>query len=136
MAFTLAALKTEIADVAYNGMTDAQVADAMNNPAFSKAGAVDRAYIPMVDVLGAVDWTEFAGASLDATKRMTFQVLTNAGSLKVTPTTKAAFGAIFPAGATRTALQALAQKTGARAEVLFGDGFVVTPSHVADARRS
>lgn len=136
-AFTQAALKAELADAVYAGKDDAQIAAALNDPAFSKAAAVDRGYLAMADVLGAVDWTEFGGVNLDATKRLTFQVLTNCDRLKITATTKAAFAAIFPnGGPSRTALLALVQKAGTRAEFLFGDGVVITPSQVSDARRA
>ena len=131
-------IRTELdSDAAtYGPLSDGRCADFLNDKASAKAAPINRRAIPMYEVLGAVDWSEFIGAGLDAAKRQAFQILTSTETLDAgSATVRAAFTAIFPAGNTRTALAALASRQGSRAEVLWGDGARVSHDQVAEARR-
>lgn len=140
MAFTLQALKNELTNdplaVGYAGLNDSEAAAAMNDTA--RARPVERELIASNEVIDAVDGTEWSNLASD--DLLGLQILTAREDLKIRGSNvRAILLSIFsPAGqfsATRSNLAVLQTRPGSRSEELFGEGFQVTPSQVADARR-
>lgn len=101
-----------------------------------KAGVVMyRGVLPAYAVLDVMDEAEYTGLTAD--KKKLCDLLLSVGQVNTdSATTRARFASIFPAGPTRTALLALAQRVGSRAEELFGQGTVVSADDIALALRS
>lgn len=124
----LAALKTEIADAAYEGLDDVQIADKLNKPDKS----VDRDTLTGGDIAAAISRTDYG--NLQAADKQYVQMLVAASNLPVTKNLKDELRAMFAdASETKKRIVALIKRTGSRAEEL-GLGSV-TPSDVANARR-
>ncbi len=127
MAFTLPQLATEInTDPTALGLvalkaagSDQAIADALN---LSRAGiTVDRNDIQAKELQAAVVVAEYV--ALAQPQRDLWQALLTIAPLNAgDANTKAAVAAVFSAGATRTALVALATRQGSRAEQLWGTG--------------
>jgi hypothetical protein len=111
---------------------DAGLAAKLN--AVSTANQVPRGYVLAADVYEAIVPAEWA--ALAAQEKQRVQTLLSMGSVNASgANTAASFAAAFAAGtATRAALQALQNRAGSRAEVLFGAGVVVTPADCGAAR--
>ena len=83
----------------------------------------------------AVDPVEFAALTTTKALMVCFSMMVQQNFNKAEHV--AFFSTIFtPGGPTMTAIAALATRQGSRAEVLFGEGFVVTGNDVHAARRS
>lgn len=128
----LAALKTEVQTdplSRYAGKTDEQIAEALNAP----NRTADRETVTGGMIAASVVRAELA--ALSNADQNYIRTLISAGEMPITAQLRTEFGAVFGVGtATRTNLIALLKRTGSRAEEL-GLGYV-TPSHVADAKRS
>ncbi len=112
MSTNWTAVKTEIAKPAYNGMSDAQVATALN----ALTASTTRASVDASEVYEAIVQSEYA-ALTSAFKQQVSDLL-GMGSLNPNGTnTRAAFAAIFGNGTTtRTNLLALSTRTVSFAE--------------------
>lgn len=119
------------------GYTGDDAADAglLNDPGAS-GETVRRSAIPMGEIYGQIDW-DGEYLAMTPEKREAFQVITSTEYLDVTSQhIRDAFVAIFGAGSTTLGgLQSILDRDASRAEILFGVGVRVSPSHVADARR-
>lgn len=125
----IAAIKAEISGAAYQGLDDVQIADKLNEQVVQ----VDRDTLTGGDIAAAISRAEYG--ALSALDKQYVQMLVMAPSLPVTANLKAELGAVFGSGTgTRQRLVALIKRAGTRGEEL-GHGHV-TPSNVADARRS
>lgn len=148
--FTLVALKDEIvADpegLGYkNSATpndwkgDQVIADLINDSALG--ADVFRKNVPMDDIFAEIDWVvDWLGLTgqrntvLD--KQLAFRLITSTDVLDANSAyIRAAFAGIFAgtSGGTLERLNALTQKAGSRAEVLWGDGQQVSVSQVGHA---
>ena len=136
---TLAELRTELVTdptglgyAAAWGGSDQGLADLLNLP--RAAITVWRGLLPAYQVIDLVAWTEWT--ALSAANKQLLQTLTGTDTVNTeSANTRAAFSQMFAAGtATRTALLAFAQRTGSRAEQLWGTGRIVTESEVSGAR--
>lgn len=135
MPIDYAALKTELALPAYAAALAAgnhvTVAALLNEvkPAIS----IQRDFIPAHDVFEAISQAEYT--ALTAIQLQRLHGILSMGPVNVKgPNTKATFQSIFGAGgATRTALTALINRPGSRAEELFGVNTKVTPADIAQA---
>lgn len=98
----------------------------------ASAETLFKQYVQIEDFLAEVVLTEFTALStagktaVDQFFRGT-RIKTGSANMRTT------LGALFPTGATRTALLALAQRSASRAEALWGEGVRVTDQHVAEA---
>lgn len=110
---------------------DQAVADFINDPAYG--ATIWRTNIPMSDVYAEVDWSEVI--ALGEAERQVFRQITSTAELDAdSQNIRDAIGAIFGAGTTtRANLLALVQKSGSRAEELWGDGVVIQASDVGRA---
>lgn len=111
---------------------DAQsVADIINDPAHG--ATIWRTNIPMSDVYAETDWSEVI--ALGGTERQVFRQITSTAELDAdSQNIRDAIGAIFGAGTnTRANLLSLVQKSGSRAEELWGDGVTISASEVGRA---
>lgn len=125
----LAALKTEIALSAYNGLDDEAIARKLSD---EKSRTIDIAILDTGLFVASIVAADFN--ALTAVQRAHLQLICSAPTLPMTPNLRTQLAALFgPATATRTNYVAASQRLGSRAEELgFG---VVTSSDVADARR-
>ena len=123
MALDYAALKAEIQnDPAALGYAahvtsgdDQGIADLLNAP---KGGVtVGRGTVAAHEVVDCIDGAEYA--ALSATAKEYLRMVVSAGTVHLGDgATRAALKTLFPVGVTRTALIALADKTGSRADEL------------------
>lgn len=140
MAYTLAQLAAEInTDSTGLGLvalktagSDQAIADALNLVRATITG-INRNDISAKELMAAVVLTEYT--ALTQASRDLWQALLTIAPLDANDTqTRTTVGAIFGAGtATRTNLQALASRTGSRAEQLWGTGTQVTALDVSRA---
>jgi hypothetical protein len=139
MALTLAALKTELqTDPTALGYapfvateTTWQLAALLNQP--RPAIRTFRSDVPTWEVVACTGKAEYD--ALTAGNKQLYQILVSAGTLDGSDSRiRAMFASIFAAGATRTALAAMAERDGSRAEQLFG--VAVTSEDCAKALRS
>lgn len=93
-----------------------------------------KAYTDVADVVAAIDQAEYTALAAGP-KTFLNEVILKADRLKTGDATlRTTIGAIFAAGtATRTRLVATASRTATRAEVLWGEGTVVTDVDIATA---
>lgn len=143
--FTLLALKQECTNdpagigltAIYNALQDQTVADALNLVRAGAAYSIFRSAVPIRDLIKNIDATEYSAltqlllaklnliflgtAELDATDLNTRNIITDIFTGK--PLTLANFAVV-------------AKKQASRAEVLWGDGFMVTNVQVAQSRTS
>lgn len=95
------------------------------------------------DVRSEEIWEAIAASEFNALTSIALQRLTlimaqasNRGAMDVSrPNLRSMLGGVFAAGSTRTALLALAQRDGSRAETLFGAGTGISHQDVAQALR-
>jgi hypothetical protein len=145
--FSLQALHDEIVNdpegAGYSGMEHATIAAAMNDPDHAiLAGIVDRRHISMEDVRAAVPVGDYDKLTADRQEWLRW-ISGGGGSIRVNSQMKesltklAANGGIWhdTTVSAHTAILALIQYTGSRSEVLFGEGYSVTPSQIANALR-
>ena len=140
MPVTIAALKTEI-DTDPKGLGYATLRTQSNGPEavatrLNEAGAsaetLFKSYVSLEDMLAEIVFSEYSGWSaaqktnIDQFIRGT-RIKTGSANMRTT------LGALIPAGASRTALVALAQRPASRAEALFGEGVAVTAQEAAEA---
>lgn len=129
----LQALKSELDSdplgLGYAAMSDVEAADSLNAPTREP----NRDSISGGELAAAIDFAEYAALGT-AIHRQYLQLLTAAPELPVKGPLRSTLAGFFPQNsATRQNIAALLKQTGSRAQEL-GLG-VVTPSHVADARR-
>lgn len=141
MAIDLTALKDELANdpsgIGYTG-DDAADAELLNETPRSGT-SVTRETIPTDEIRRAVVPAEWPSSNADAPVRDLLLFHTQGEQINPNdPNVRQAFLDAFPAGTTtRQNLAALQTREGSRAEELFGEeGVSVTPSDVANARRS
>lgn len=104
------------------------VADLLNQS--SAAVSIPRRTVPAWEVFDAIVPAEWA--ALTAQEKQRIQTILSMGTVSVQGTnTRNAFAAVFGAGPTRTALVALQNRQGSRAEQLFGQS--ISPSDIAQA---
>lgn len=130
----LQALKTEVTtDPETLGYTGDDVADAdLLNGGVTRQ--VQRETVSSREVVEAIipgDWTGIA----DATRQHLLLALGLDQINVKAPNIRSLFQTAFQSTNTLTALQALQNRDGTRAEELFGVGVSVTPSEIANARR-
>lgn len=125
MALSLPALKTELqtdpTGLGYAAHimsgTTWRLADLLNLPRV--AIRTFRTAIPTWEVIAATTKTEYD--ALTAGNKQLYQILVSAGTIDGSNAEiRAMFASIFSAGPTRTALAAMAERDGTRAEQLFG----------------
>lgn len=142
MPINLATLKTELqTDPAGLGLAplvaaanDAGVAAVLNLVRTGAPYLIFRGVISAYEIVNNTDPTEWA--ALTAQEKQRYQTIVGAGQVDVSNANiRNAFASMFAAGtATRTALSAMGQRQGSRAEVLFGVGTAVTSTDVGGAR--
>lgn len=134
----LTALRDELAaDPQGLGYTGSDVDDAARlNERGASGETLLRKSIPMGEIYAQVEWTT-EWADLTGVFREGFRQITSTETLDASsPRIRAALEAIFGTGSNTWAnLAAIATRDATRAEILFGHGVRVTPSHCADARR-
>lgn len=124
----LQALKTELSEARYRNMSDEQVADSLN----VSDRPVNADSLQSGMLVASIVRAEFS--ALSPADKDYVRLIAMAETMPITATLKTELGSIFPANSqTRTNLVSLLKRTGSRAEEL-GLG-IVTPSHVADAKR-
>jgi len=102
------------------------------NEAGASAETLFKTYVPLEDMLAEIVFSEYSGWSaaqktnIDQFLRGT-RIKTGSANMRTT------LGALIPAGASRTALVALASRSATRAEILFGEGVTVTDQQAAEA---
>lgn len=125
MAMTLAALKIELQTdptaLGYAAFitsgTTWKLAEILNLPRL--AIRTFRTSIPTWEVVACT--TKVGYDALAAGDKQLYQILVSAGTIDASDNRiRAMFASIFPVGATRTALVAMAERDGTRAEQLFG----------------
>ncbi len=137
MALSLAGLKIELQTdpnaygYAATGGDEAAKAALLNQ--VRAQISISRGIVPAREVVEATVAAEWA--SLSAAEKQRYQTITGAGEVNTEAANiQAAFLAMFAGGtATRTALIALATRSGSRAEQLFGVGVVVSHQDIAAA---
>jgi hypothetical protein len=145
-AFTLTALRAELDNdpkalgyAALKLLSNAAeaLANKLNEPGTVPADTLFKSYVPIEDVLAAIDWVEYRNLVQESTtapsKAAVDQFVRGTRIKSGSSNMRATMVALFPAGTTRTALTALASRAAARAEVLWGEGFAVTPTDVGNA---
>lgn len=136
MTINYATLRTELltdpAGLGYAGKSDYACAGLLNTVRGSIAVARDT--IPTWMVLDAVAQADLA--ALTANQLQTLHIVISAGEVSIASANiRAIMSALFPAGSvTRANLVAIVNRTGTRAEQLFGVGTAVTDGDVARAR--
>ena len=140
MPVTIPALRTEI-DTDPKALGYATLRTQSNGPEavaarMNEAGAsaetLFKTYVPLEDMLAEIVFSEYSGWSaaqktnIDQFLRGT-RIKTGSANMRTT------LGALIPAGASRTALVALASRSATRAEILFGEGVTVTDQQAAEA---
>ena len=141
MSVDLAALKSEIQnDPAGLGLApfvatgnNGEIAYRLNQ--IVSGSSVTREFITAPELQGALDATEFTAFNAAFMSRWQAILMTTMSSLPInTGNLKAQLLAMFPnavgTSASRTSLIALQTKQGTRAEVLFGDGTVISTDDV------
>jgi hypothetical protein len=109
---------------------DQVIADLLNDPA--NGAQIRREAVPMHEIYAEVVWADFI--LLSDAKRQAFALITSTGFLDASSQNMIdAFTEIFGAGTTLTALNALTNKQGSRAEVLWGDGTTIAVGQVGRA---
>lgn len=140
MAFTLAQLATELntdpGTLGYAALitagSDQALADALNLVRAGAGFVVNRNDIRAKELQGAVVFAEYV--ALAQAQRDLWQALLTIAPLDANDTqTRASVAAVFSAGATRTALVALASRQGSRAEVLWSAGTHIAAIDVSRA---
>lgn len=135
MPMTTEQLAAEIANdpagLGYAGKTDGQIRVLLNTVTATDVFRNDIAAKEIVNAIVAADF-----ASLNVTQLSKLQLMLIGGTLDATNSnTRTIFLGIFSGmTATITALTAVAQRKGTRAEVLWGSGTVVTNDQIAGAR--
>src|SRR5262245_15690249 len=144
MAINYAQLKTEYltdpTSIGYGPFVstgnDLKLADLINTPG---SGPGDRATLASEEFQAAVVAAEY-GALTDPFRQLWQALLISSAQRGVpikSPAIRSQITSIWgPATTTRSNLATLQQKSGSRAEVLFGDGTFIQPSDVARARVS
>jgi hypothetical protein len=140
VALTLTALRTEIDTdpkalgfAALRTQTNAPEALAarLNEPGAS-AETLFKSYVLLEDALAEIVLSEFN--ALTAAQKTALDQFFRGVSLKTgSANMRTTLGALFPAGATRTALIALASRAASRAEALWGEGTSILQRDVASA---
>ena len=101
----------------------------LNEPGAS-AETLFKTYVAMEDVLACIVLTEFNALSA-AGKTACDMFLRGARLRSGDANMRTTMAALFAAGATRTALIALASRAASRAEALWGEGVTVTDTEVS-----
>lgn len=107
------------------------VADVLN--LVRPAVTIRRGIVTGAAIIGALDVAEFNALTQLQLTRLMVVCSASGGVDTGADGTRAILGALFPPGSSRTALVALADRIGSRAEQLFGFGTVVTVNDVARA---
>lgn len=108
------------------------VAARMNELNTVPADTLFRPYVSLEDMLAEIVFSEYS-AWTAAQKTNIEQLLRGARVKTGSANMRMTLGAVIPVGSSRTAMVALASRQAARAEILWGDGIVVTDTQVADA---
>lgn len=138
--FSIQALASEItndpASMGYAALKEAAkdqaIADLLNSLTSPGAAAVFRNDVSSQEFLNCITTTDFA--ALTQANAIKLQMVLQPGRLDATNANLRAAALALFSGATLTAMQAVVQRTGSRAEVLWGTGFVVTAQQVGAAR--
>lgn len=107
----------------------------LNDVAGAGAASIDREFVDAATFQSQVDPTEYLALTV-AQQNLWNAILTASTSTQVplkNSTLRSQVLAVWAAGTTRTNLAALQTRTGSRAEVLWGDGAVVTHTMIAEA---
>lgn len=143
MPITLAALKTELSREIYSGLTDVQKAAAINDRAGIESASIPVALVTKGDFLLAI-----APLTLQlATKSQELQskwdrvislITGSHDSIRVnSPTVQSLLALAVADGLTTSEyVTQISNRVGSRAEVLWGDGAVVTEQQAGEARNS
>jgi hypothetical protein len=102
------------------------------NEVGASAETLFRSYVPMEDFLAEIVASEFTALSA-AAKTGVDQFFRGTRIKTGSANMRATLSGLFPSGATRTALIALASRPCSRAEALWGEGATVSATQVANA---
>jgi len=137
--FTLQALATELATdpltLGYGAaLTDSDKVAILNLRSGLGAANVFRSDVTTAEIINAIVAADFAALTTLQISKLNLIL-----SVSILDTTKANIRTIFLGiftgmAATITALTALAQRTGSRAEILWGYGTVITEQQVSDSK--
>lgn len=143
MAVTLAALKTEIARNPYAGKTDAEKAALLNDRNGTESASIPINLVTKGDFLLAIAplTLQLATKSADVQAkwdRVISLITGSPDSIRVnSPTVQSLLALAVTDGLTTSEYVAqISNRVGSRAELLWGDGIVVTEQQVGDARNS
>lgn len=125
-------INTDPKALAYAGKNNVQVAAILNTVGAS-AEKVRAGIVAVQVLLNAIDGVELD--ALTTGKKMTLQIYFSGGSVDTNnDNVRAGIGSVFAAGtASRANLLAAVDRSGSRAEVLFGSGAIVQPWEVGRA---
>lgn len=129
-------LKSEIDRAPYVGKSDGDIAKILNDAAGAEAGSIDVEYVLPEQLQQAVVASEYEALGVDDVERRLWDSLLSLPRVPVKHANiRGQVLAIWDAGTTtRSNLAALQTRTGSRAEVLWGDGVVISPDQVLAAR--
>lgn len=118
----------------FQNAADQKTADLLNSLTGPGAATVYRNDIKTAEIINAIVATDFA--ALTSLKIQQLNLILQSGILDATVSnTRTIFTNIFTGmTATLSSLSTLAQRTGSRAEVLFGTGTFILPSQIAAVR--
>lgn len=103
------------------------------NEAGASSETLFRAYVPLEDFNAEIRLAEFN--ALNAAQKTAVDQFFRGVKIKTgSANMRTTLDGLFPAGATRTALIALASRLASRAEALWGEGVRVSAAEVADAK--
>lgn len=127
-------INTDPKTIGYAGKNNIQVAALLNTPGIGTTpGKVNNGVMPVQKLLNAIDGVELD--ALTTGKKMTLQIYFSSGSIDTgNQNVRDGLAAVFaPGTASRTNLQAIVDRSATRAEVLFGQGFVIDQRDVSAA---
>ena len=102
------------------------------NEAGASAETIFKGYVQTEEILAEIVLADYN--ALTAAQKTTLDQFLRGSRVKTgSSNMRATIAALFPAGATRTALIALASRSASRAEVLWGEGVRVSDTDVANA---
>lgn len=143
MPITLAALKTELSREIYSGLTDVQKAAAINDRAGIESASIPVALVTKGDFLLAIAplTLQLATKSQELQSKWDRVISLITGSLDSirvnSPTVQSLLALAVADGLTTSEyVTQISNRVGSRAEVLWGDGAVVTEQQAGEARNS
>ena len=104
------------------------------NQAGASVETLFKTRVPTDEAKACIVLAEYTALSAASKQACDFFLSGTAFILSGSTNMRATIAGLFAAGATRTALIAIASRSAARAEILWGEGFRVTDVNVADAK--